>query len=253
MNDSNPPQNNQDNSPDRPSRPAFGEYAPNNWQPTNVPEEVSETVKTPTRLEGVPHNLGVGSGGAPTAQSPSQPSQHSQTSGSDQQIEKPAVPTASSHSVEPAPGTTADVASSVGSSAKLSSRIRTDRIFTIVLLVIGAFGALNLALAAMNMGRQLYQLAAAAGIDDVTLPGSINTLESIGTITILSIYAVVLLWSVHRMRRRKMTFWVPLVGGVLAFITLTVFLAVALAMVPEIMMNITPENFDTIINSLSNP
>lgn len=133
---------------------------------------------------------------------------------------------------------------------KQGSRV-ADRVITIILLVIGAFGALQMALSIMTLGTQFEMLASMVGAENVTIPASMGTLETVGTLTLLAIYAVTLIWSIQRLRARKLTFWVPLVAGVLAFVATLVFVSIGLSMVPDLMNSMTPENLDRMLQELS--
>lgn len=246
-------------------RPQYGEYASDAEPEAGVTP--APTDQTPANrstlpdLPGVPHNLGV-SGGVSGNVAPSVSAPQVPPAG---QPEVPpavptAVPTAEPRNVplnvpqddtQSTPSAPAPVTTPALRSERNAKNLRTDRIFTIVLLVIGAFGALNLASAAMNLGRQLHQVASAAGLDNYTLPAATGVIESVATITILSIYAVFLLWSVHRLRNKRMAFWVPLVAAALAFIALTIFMGIVLMQSPELIENVTPENFDKIMQNLS--
>lgn len=117
-----------------------------------------------------------------------------------------------------------------------------DRVVTILLLVLGAIGALQLAFGLLALGTQLEMIAVTLGGEEITLPGSITVLQTVGAITMLSLYAVSLIWSVQRLRAQKIAFWVPLSAGVLAVILLFVFAIISIALVPELLVYSTPEN-----------
>src|SRR5690606_24802753 len=131
---------------------------------------------------GVPHNLGVGPAGEPIEQPAYavQPQQYG--------VPSPAVP--------PTP--------------EGRQPSTADRVITIILLVIGAFAALQFALGMLTLGTQLEIIATTLGAESLELPPGITVLQSVGTITMLSIYAIALIWSVQRLRAKRIAFWVPL-------------------------------------------
>lgn len=249
--------------PERP-RPQYGEYAPDydpdaattgsGDSPEATPTAESGSQAVPPQLDGVPHNLGISSGGGssvPTA-SPATPQQP--VSGND--VPRGA-PTAG-----PPPGYTppphdVGVHQHAGSPAtpqpfgqapRSGAATRTgDRIFTIVLLAIGALGAINLGLSMRSLGTQLHIIADAAGLDGFVVPPSMIVLQNVGAITVLTVYAITLLWSIQRMRAKKLAFWVPLAGGVLAFIVTMVISLIAVFMVPDLITNVDPEQLMNIL------
>lgn len=204
-------------------QPRYGEYAPEGWQPvTSDPAQGSGSAPAsePTR-PGVPHNLGLGAAGESTP------------------VDQPAyLAQPQHHAASPTPppaGRQPSVA---------------DRVITIVLLVIGAFGALQFALGMLTLGTQLEIIATTLGAENFTLPAGMTILQSVGTITMLSIFAVALIWSVQRLRAKKIAFWVPLSGGVLAFILLFVFALIGIVMVPELIELSSPENAQLLLEQL---
>lgn len=105
---------------------------------------------------------------------------------------------------------------------------------TVVLLVLGAFSALYFAASLQQLPASLSMLASALEVDGFVLPESVATLGTVGALTILAVYAVNLIYSIQRMRRGKLAFWVPLVAGVIAVIVVFAFTAFALGQAPEL-------------------
>lgn len=250
-------------APSERPRPAFGEYAPEGWtweppseaktvtpgqDPANAgaaaaPAEVpapqygaivpgaapqangaAKPAASPS-LTGVPHNLGVGQ----------------QRSGSPQHFEAPAAGVPAMQAPVPAPGGPA--------AAPAKSRIG-DRVVTILLLAAGAFGALNLASSFMMLPQQLATIAELIELPDWVAPASITTIGTVGTLVTLGLYAITLILSVQRMRRRKLAFFIPLIGGVVAFIAMFIILTVAMSQIPEFSTEMTPERMQLLLDSL---
>lgn len=239
----------QPNPTERP-RPAYGEYAPEGWQSPVPPLEQSpgqpssqpptgpapaSTASQAKPISGIPHNLGVTPGsGATTPQTQTQ----TQTPDQVQQQEPPQQ--------DPAllpPGHTPETTQPV--------KRTVDRIVSVFLLLMGAYGALTLAVGMMNLGQQLYVFADAAGLEDFQPPASTGIIETIGAIVILSIFAIMLIWTIQRLRRKQLAFWVPIVAGILAFLVAGIFGTVLALQVPDLVANFTPETFNTIFQELN--
>lgn len=216
-------------TPSERPQPQYGEYAPEGWQPPEQPSpnpargEGAPSADAPRpQAPGVPHNLGVGQG--PQSQAPEQ------------------TPAATQTHAAPTGPPSSDPGERRGSVA--------DRVITIVLLVLGAFGALQMALGMLTLGTQLEIIATTLGVEDFTVPAGMTALQSVGTIVMLSLFAVALIWSVQRLRANKLAFWVPLSAGVLAFILVFVFALIGILMVPELLDYSNPENAQRLLEQL---
>ncbi|MDR5698862.1 DUF6264 family protein [Agromyces aerolatus] len=133
----------------------------------------------------------------------------------------PAAPAQPEASVTgtPAPSTSADPAA--------PRRAPTwDRIITIALLVLGAFGAWDTARAMQQLGQQIQTTYTMMGIGDFTPPEWLPTLSVIGIVVQLSLYATVLGLTILRMRARRIAFWIPLAGGALSVVITVALMAV---------------------------
>ena len=226
-------------------KPAFGEYAPEGWEwkpeepdtteaasPATAPAAASSPARPEAgRVSGVPHNLGAGSQRTPAtpAPVPASPATPSQNPGS--------APTANG---EPAPYR-ATVAPPVPQQYNAQQAVggpkpRTgDRITTIILLVIGAIGALISAQSMMALNASFSLMAEAVGMSDFTVPEWLGTLGTVSALAFIAVYAVTLIFSIQRMRARKITFWVPLTAGVIVFVAMFVVTTIALTSMPELM------------------
>ncbi|WP_308799236.1 DUF6264 family protein [Agromyces silvae] len=101
-----------------------------------------------------------------------------------------------------------------------------DRIITIALLVLGAFGAWDSARSMQQLGQQIQTTYNMLGIGDFTPPEWLPTLSVAGIVLQLSLYATVLGLTILRMRRRRIAFWIPLTGGAVSVVITVVFMAV---------------------------
>ncbi|GAA2028624.1 hypothetical protein GCM10009819_10370 [Agromyces tropicus] len=101
----------------------------------------------------------------------------------------------------------------------------TDRFFTILLLAIGAVGAWNTSVSLQQLPVAVQALYTDQGIGTYSPQPWLSTLTLVGTVFMLALYAAILGWAILRMRARKVAFWVPLVGGALAFLAMMVISA----------------------------
>lgn len=103
---------------------------------------------------------------------------------------------------------------------------RWDRIITIALLVLGAFGAWDSARSMQQLGQQIQTTYTMLGIGDFTPPEWLPTLSVVGIVVQLSLYAAVLGLSILRLRARRIAFWIPLTGGVVSVVITVVLMGV---------------------------
>jgi len=97
---------------------------------------------------------------------------------------------------------------------------------TIAFLVIGAFGAWSTAAGLQDLPRQIQVLYDQQGIGQFVPGPNLTTIVLIGTIAQLAIYAATVGFSVLRLRRGRIAFWVPLVGLALSFVATMVLTSV---------------------------
>ena len=266
-------------APQRP-RPAYGEYAPEGWSwaPPGTEAAGHDAGRAPAAaatpgsgaarpsagpLPGVPHNLGV-PGARQQAPVPglAAPDQ----AGTPDRTAAPIAPAAATTpsrdaSTTPAGGpadhyraTTPPDVKPPRDPRRLTGGRLADRIITIALLVFGAFGALNIASALNAMPAEFRRLAQVLEVNDVTVPAAVGTLGVVGALVIFALYAVNLIFSLQRLRARKLAFWVPLVTAILAFIVSTAFTLFGVAQVPELLQAMSdPSAFDALFGSLAAP
>ncbi|MDO4241542.1 MAG: DUF6264 family protein [Microbacteriaceae bacterium] len=225
-------------------QPKYGEYAPEGWQPPQNSTSSGDN----TQLSGVPHNLGAAPqyGSRETvAQAP-----HGQ--------ERPAVPAygeyadpAQSHNPQYAQGQ--QYSGGVhhypqGGPIVLPPRKANtaDKVITIILLVLGGLSAMYMAFASFGASFVL-DLIKHQGIDPVlhemhlesrpTPAWIIPTGLIFGAITIAA-YIAVLVISIKRLSAAKITFWIPLVVGIIFTIAFTVLMVnIVIGLLPEELLN----------------
>lgn len=233
--------------PTRPAIPAYGEYAPEGWEwkpdeteAVPVPGAASAAGSAPSagagRLPGVPHNLGVrgdarraerptAAPGSPSAQeNPAAPQQGEQAQGSGP---------APYRAADPQPGQLRAAAAYPAPRPRLA-----DRIITIALLALGAFGTLNFASSLFAIDSQLRLTAAMLGIDSLSLPGWVGVLGVVSGLAVLLIFALTLIFSIRRMRAGKLAFWAPLAAGAIVLVLVIIVQSIALSGAPEIMQQL---------------
>ncbi|MCB1273257.1 MAG: hypothetical protein KDB25_02520, partial [Leucobacter sp.] len=115
---------------------------------------------------------------------------------------------------------------------------RGDRIATILLLVLGAFGALYSATTLQQLPASLSMLASALDITDFVVPDAIPTLGTVGGLLVLAVYALAVVLSIQRLRRGSLSFWVPLAAAAIAFLITFAFTAFALNQAPELVQHL---------------
>lgn len=240
-------------SPDRRPRPQFGELAPEGWTwtpeggsdasaqtdaavPPTEPTEPTEPA-TPTApaarptvgpIPGVPHNLGAG------GSTPAPPTAAAGRASGDPEPYRATPP----NSMPPNAAATNAVASDAPvapPAAPRAARSGGDRIATIVLVAIGALGALYFAASIYQLPNSLAMAGSMLGRDDVVVPASVTTLANVGAIVVLALYAVTLIYSLQRLRSGKLTFWVPLAAGAVALILTFAFTMIGMAQTPDLM------------------
>ena len=220
--------------------------APLTTAPAATPSQAPLASAAPGRLPGVPHNLGVkGDGAAAPARAPQL--------GEPYRASDPAPPTtvanpeaAPIQATPPAPTGTATPA-----------RPRAaDRIITVALLVLGGYFALSMAFSLSQLPSEFAKIAGDLKLADFTAPPQVQTIGTIGAILVLSLYALVLIFSIRRLRARKLTFWAPLAAGVLAWVLFFVLFAVSLGQSTELWQELMqvasdPEKAQQLLDQLS--
>jgi hypothetical protein len=223
----------EDERPARPT-PAYGELAPEGWEwkpPADPSDPAAGASAAPANdapaqgsapIAGVPHNLGAG--GSPAAPAPAYPSRQSENQNQNRGDSSPYRAT----EPQAAPAPPAD-----GRKPRVA-----DRVITIILLVIGAFGALNSAASFFSLESQLRLTANMIGIDSPAIAPWVGTLGMVSGFAVLLLFAVTLIFSIQRMRARKLAFWVPLAAGAVAVLLALIIPMIAIGGAPEIMQQL---------------
>lgn len=161
---------------------------------------------TPGPIPGVPHNLGAGNDRQPFDQARASEPQFAQ---------QPNTPSHVPATEQPKPK-------------------GADRIVTIILLVIGGYSALSLAFTLMQLPMEFARIADALQLENYSAPASLGVLGTVGAVLVLALFAFVVIFSLRRLRARKMTFWVPLVAGVVSWIIFFIVFFVGVGQSPEL-------------------
>lgn len=225
----------------------FGEQTPEAMPPEISPHQPSAPVqpaaqqpgRSPGPLPGVPHNLGAkGSSGQgvsahPPHTAPANPAppanlgDPANQTGSNTSSHSAAHATnAPAHPVASTPTNSAANATSQNVAGARPNRV--DRIVTIMLLAVGSYFALSMALTLSQFTLEFSRVAEGLGVEDFVAPPMLNTLGTVGAILVLAIYAIVLIFSIRRLRARKLTFWAPLAAGALAWVVFFVLFFIGL-------------------------
>ncbi|GAA2185498.1 hypothetical protein GCM10009786_02160 [Leucobacter alluvii] len=235
---------------DRP-RPAYGELAPEGWEwKPETSDDARPNEASPTRnpagtpVTGVPHNLGARGDGA-GAVAPVPPAPPASGTRDPEPYRAPAPQSAG----DPAPQQQAPMYS--GGAPQQKPRT-ADRVITIILLVLGMFGSLNFAASMMGLPASFSLMASAFELEDFTVPSWIGTVGTVTAIAIFAIFAVSLIFSIQRMRARKLAFWVPLTAGAIVVIGTIIVSTVVLVNVPELMTAASdPNAMQKLLDSLA--
>ena len=104
-----------------------------------------------------------------------------------------------------------------------------DRIATIVLLVLGVLGTFNMVTSLLTLPDVMQQLMQFYGVSGTyTGADAARTAGIAGAALVVPIYLITAWLSLRRLQAQKLTFFVPLIGAVVAFIVNTVVVLIAL-------------------------
>ncbi|MCI2959302.1 DUF6264 family protein [Agromyces atrinae] len=138
---------------------------------------------------------------------------------------------------DPAP---APAAPPVAGAAVVAPKKRADRFVTLALLAIGLYTVISLAFAAADFPAFSAQWMETAGID-----GTFTNIEQ-GTLMLqISVAVMAAVWGItawlsfRLIARGKISWWIPLVGGVVANLISSVLIGIALFSDPAVMDYIT--------------
>lgn len=254
MDDSTAPEQKNSVTGERP-KPRYGEYAPEGWTPLaqKAASAAPQTQKETPAGQAPPHNLGIANPAQPAerAQAPAVttpepdtrlPAEHPQPAYG--QLADTQQPTETKRRVSQNPPATEQKAQSA------AKKHPVDVTATIILLAVGAFGALNFAASLFTLEQGLTSIADILDIKDFILPEWTGIAVTAGWISVLALYAINLVLSIRRMLARKLAFFVPLITAVIAFIVMVgVSTAVSLSS-PELTEKMSdPASIDKILAS----
>jgi len=156
-------------------------------------------------------------------------------------------PPAGEHTSDPAPQMSAPRAAASARPADPAIADRperpTDRLITIMLLVLGAFGAAYNSFSLISLPSTVLEsaklTASMFGSDEVPTtftPGpDVPAAIAIGVAAQFVLWAGALLWSRARIRARASSWWIPLLAGAVAFIVVMIIASIVLASDPALL------------------
>ncbi|SFR73984.1 hypothetical protein SAMN05428970_1638 [Agromyces sp. CF514] len=187
-------------------RPRYGEYAPEGW-----------TWQPPVDPNAVPDAAAAVAANDPSAAATAAPGAHGAAGSAPVPATAPAVP--------------------------------KDRLWTIALLVFGVFGAIYNIMAIVQLPATALESAklssAMLGVDGPTsfTPGpAVPTILATGVVLQIALWIGALLWSRARLRAGRLSWWIPLVAGVVAFVVVTVIGILVFASDPEFLTSLSTAN-----------
>ncbi|WP_025158700.1 DUF6264 family protein [Leifsonia aquatica] len=121
-----------------------------------------------------------------------------------------------------------------GAAADRGPAPRWNTTLTILLVAFGLFGVSYSVGTLQALPTYMQLLHTTQGLGDYTPAPAIQTIITAGTVTMTGIWAISTGLAVWRLLRRRMSFWIPLTAGVVAFVVLIVFVAVALSTDPAL-------------------
>ncbi|HZW42101.1 MAG TPA: DUF6264 family protein [Agromyces sp.] len=156
-------------------------------------------------------------------------------------------PPAGEHTSDPAPQMSAPKAAASARPADPAIADRrerpTDRLITIMLLVLGAFGAaynsfslISLPSTVLESAKLTASMFGSDAVPTTFTPGpAVPAAIAIGVAAQLVLWAGALLWSRARIRARASSWWIPLLAGVVAFIVVMIIASIVLASDPALL------------------
>jgi hypothetical protein len=115
-----------------------------------------------------------------------------------------------------------------------------DRIATIVLLVLGVLGTFNMITSLLTLPDVMQELMQFYGVSGTyTGADTARTAGIAGAALVVPIYLITALISLRRLQAKKLAFFVPLIGAVVAFAVNTVVVLIALQADPAMFDAIT--------------
>jgi len=143
----------------------------------------------------------------------------------------------------PTPTPTAPVATTPAPAlSPVAQPRRWDRILSIALLAFGLYNVITGVVQFRDLGamlNQVYELQGVGTYSETALTGALSTVIVVSQVVI---YLVTLFVTMSLLRRGKLAFWVPLVGGALAGLIVTVSLLVLMGSDPSFIAYVNEMN-----------
>ncbi|GAA1939701.1 hypothetical protein GCM10009775_34580 [Microbacterium aoyamense] len=148
-------------------------------------------------------------------------------------IQQPDVTDALSAGIAPAPAPAPAIAPGPVAPAPVAARPPADRIITIVLLAMGAVNVVFSVPSFFDVGTAFARTFEAMGIPgDFTNTPSADMWGAIAGVLLLATYLITALAAWRRLRAGKLSWWIPVVGAVVAYVAIVICLSVPLASDP---------------------
>lgn len=116
---------------------------------------------------------------------------------------------------------------------------RVDRFVSAVFLGIGAWAVLQQVFATDYLSRSLTAAFAQMGYGTFTPPPVTSTMDTVLKGVVVLLFVITATVTSRRLRRGRMAFWVPLVGGVAGLIATTIIITILVSMDPSFVQMIT--------------
>ncbi|MET4157586.1 DUF6264 family protein [Agromyces sp. PvR057] len=136
--------------------------------------------------------------------------------------------------------------SAPGVGQAVAPAIPRDRLWTIALLVFGVFGLLYNIVAIVQLPTTALESAklssAMLGVDGPTsfTPGpAVPTIIATGVLLQLLLWIGALLWSRARLRAGRLSWWIPVAAGVVAFVVVTIIGMLVFASDPDFLTSLS--------------
>ncbi len=108
-----------------------------------------------------------------------------------------------------------------------------DRIVTVFLLSFGAVTIFGSAANFLNFGEKLPQMVAELGMGEFHATAHTAGMGIVMLVGQALLWVLAAVWSYRRMRRQKLSWWVPVLLGALSFIVLSILLGSVLSTDPS--------------------
>lgn len=119
---------------------------------------------------------------------------------------------------------------------------RWDRILSIALLAFGLYNVITGVVQFRDLGAMLNQVYEVQGVGSYTETALTGALSTVIVVSQVVIYLVTLFVTMSLLRRGRLAFWVPLVGGALAGLIVTVSLLVLMGSDPTFIAYVNEMN-----------